>query len=382
MVDVTANMTGPLATMVLADQGADVVKVEPPHGDVVRRVGPAAGGTSAYFVNLNRGKRSVVVDLTVEEGAELVRGLADRADVFVENFRPGVAQRLGLGADRLQSRNPGLIYASISGFGPVGPMAGAPAYDHIVQALSGIAARQADRSGVPSLVRHGVVDKATGLTAAQAITAALFARGRGERPAVLDIAMLDAALSFLWPDGMMTETCRDPVSDAPSIAATFRTTPTADGHVCLITVTDEQFESLLRAVGRDDLLDERVSSVEQRAKHGGAVMREVGALLAAMPTAEVLERMARHDVPCAPVVPLEGVVDQEVVAVRGSVAEVDDPLLGRIVQPVPPARVAGWPGGGGLPVAPPLGAHTDEVLAEAGIDAGRRAELRARGVIR
>lgn len=382
VVDLTANMTGPMATLVLADQGADVVKIEPPQGDVVRRVGPGANGTSAYFANLNRGKRSVVVDLSSAEGIELVRSLADGADVFVENFRPGVAARLGLGATELQARNNRLVYASISGFGPEGPMSAAPAYDHIVQALSGIAARQAPRGGAPALVRHGVVDKATGLTAAQAITAALLARERGAGPAaVLDIAMLDVALSFLWPDGMMTETCLDPVSDTPGISQTFRTTATADGFVALITVTDEQFRNLLRAVEREDLLDERVARVEERGRHGGAVMREVGTILAAMSTVEVVERLGRHDVPCAPVVALPDVVNQEIVRARGSVAEVDDPLLGRIVQPISPTRLAGEPGDATLPLAPALGADTDEVLAEAGLDARRVAELRAGGVI-
>ena len=381
VVDITANMTGPLATLVLADQGADVVKVEPPEGDVVRRVGPGVPGTSAYFANLNRGKRSVVVDLSTGEGAELVRSLADRADVFVENFRPGVAERLGLGAGTLQARNDRLVYVSITGFGPTGPMAAAPAYDHIVQALSGIAARQAGRDGAPALVRHGIVDKATGLTAAQAITAALFARDRGHPAAVLDIAMLDAALFFLWPDAMMTETCRELVSDTPGITQTFRTTPTADGYVALITVTDEQFTNLLRAVDREDLLDERVARVETRGKHGGAVMRQVGAILAAMPTAEVLERLSRHDVPCAPVVALDEVATQELVQARGSMAEVVDPLLGRIVQPVPTARLAGQTAGTPLAVAPALGAHTDEVLREVAGDADRLADLRRRGVI-
>lgn len=382
VLDLSANMTGPFATMVLADQGADVIKVEPPEGDVVRRVGPGVPGTSAYFANLNRGKRSAVIDLTTEDGAALVRRLAERADVFVENFRPGVTERLGLGPAALRQTNRRLVYVSISGFGGSGPMAGAPAYDHTVQALSGIAARQAGRDGKPALVRHGIVDKATGLTAAQAISAALVARERRGEGAVLDIAMLDAALFFLWPDAMMAETGRDLTSDTPDITGTFRTTATADGYVALITVTDEQFANLLRAVGRGDLLDERVARVEQRGRHAGAVMRQVGAVLATWPTAQVLERLGRYDVPCAPVVALDQVADQEAVLARGSLGLAHDPLLGRLVQPVPSVRLAGQPVADALPAAPALGAHTDQVLAELGLDRAQVAALHRRGAVR
>ncbi|MEY2430500.1 MAG: hypothetical protein QOC92_225, partial [Acidimicrobiaceae bacterium] len=200
IIDLTSNMSGPLATMMLADQGADVVKVEPPTGDAIRTVGTGHDGMSAYFANNNRGKRSITVDLSTDAGRDVVRRLTADADVFVQNFRPGVIERLGLDSGLLCAANGRLVYASISGFGNRGPLAGAPAYDHVVQALSGFAAIQSAGTSEPSMVRHGVIDKATAYTLAQAVTAALLQRERTGRGARVDVSMLDVAIAFLWPD--------------------------------------------------------------------------------------------------------------------------------------------------------------------------------------
>ncbi|HVM65100.1 MAG TPA: CoA transferase, partial [Acidimicrobiales bacterium] len=309
VLDLSVNMTGPMATLVLAQQGADVVKLEPPEGDVVRRIGSGRDGMSAYFANLNRGKRSIVVDVQRPSGLDVALRLADAADVVVQNFRPGVVERLGLGPDVLCARNPRLVYASVNGFGTTGPMAALPAYDHVVQALSGIAALQSDpRTGTGALVRQGVVDKVTGYTVAQAVTAALFARASTGRGTHVEVPMLDAALSFTWPDGMMNQTCLDPVHVVPPIANTFRTTKTADGYIVLIAVTDEQWQGLFRASGMTHLLDDPdFATPGLRLKNGGRAMRDIGALFASLPTAEVLQRLEANDVACAPVVALEDV---------------------------------------------------------------------------
>ena len=204
IIDLTTNMSGPLATMVLADQGADVVKVEPPAGDAIRTVGTGHAGMSAYFANNNRGKRSIAIDLTKDAGRDVVRRLTADADVFAQNFRPGVVDRLGLSAQSLQAENPRLVYASISGFGTAGPLADAPAYDHVVQALSGFAAIQTAGTTEPSMVRHGVIDKATAYTLAQAITAALFQRertGQGTRHRRVDARRGDRVLVARRHDG-------------------------------------------------------------------------------------------------------------------------------------------------------------------------------------
>ena len=238
IIDLTTNMSGPLATMVLAEQGADVVKVEPVAGDLIRTIGTGRGGMSAYFANLNRGKRSIAIDLATPAGRDLVLRLSDGADVFVQNFRPGVVERLGVGPDDVMARNDALIYASISGFGLDGPLATAPAYDHVVQALAGFCALQGDDEQA-SMVKQGVIDKATSYTLAQAVTAALLPRtstGRGLR---IDVSMLDVALAYLWPDGMMNNTVIDPEKVLPPVARSFRVTPTADGFVALVTLTAE-----------------------------------------------------------------------------------------------------------------------------------------------
>jgi crotonobetainyl-CoA:carnitine CoA-transferase CaiB-like acyl-CoA transferase len=380
LVDLTMNMSGPLATMVLADQGADVIKVEPPGGEVIRRVGTGRRGTSTYFSNLNRSKRSIVIDLQTAEGHDLLLRLVDGADVFVQNFRLGVAERMGLGEDDLRRGRAGLIYVSITGFGPEGgPLSMAPAYDHGVQALSGIAARQADpRGGDPDLVRHGIVDKSTAYTAAQAITAALLARERTRAGAAIQVSMLDVALNFLWPDGMMNHTCLDEVPEVPAVAGSFRLTKTADGFVSVVTLTDSQWQGMVAASGV--AVDDRASSVEGRMKHGGETMREVKKHLLEMTTEDVVARMTANEVPCAPVVALGDVRSHPQVISSGVIEEIDHPALGRIVQPRPAARISGVTEAERTP-APAAGQHTDEILAEAGLSEDEVAELRSRGIV-
>jgi crotonobetainyl-CoA:carnitine CoA-transferase CaiB-like acyl-CoA transferase len=179
IVDFTANMSGPYATMLLGDQGADVIKIEPLDGDALRHVGSGTADMSAYFANLNRSKRSIALDLTREESRPIIDALLDSADVVLHNFRASVAERLGLEGPDVRRGRPTLIYVGIGGFGTAGPYGGRPAYDHVIQALSGFAARQSDlKTGEPNLVRQGVIDKTTGVMAAQAVTAALFERTR------------------------------------------------------------------------------------------------------------------------------------------------------------------------------------------------------------
>jgi crotonobetainyl-CoA:carnitine CoA-transferase CaiB-like acyl-CoA transferase len=382
ILDLSVNMTGPTATLMLAQQGADVIKVEPPEGDVVRRVGTGRGGTSAYFANLNRSKRSIVLDLQKPAGRDIAVRLAGDADVLVQNYRPGVVERLGLGPDEMCAANPTLVYVSINGFGHSGPMAALPAYDHVVQALSGIAALQSDpRDGTGALVRHGIVDKATGYTVAQAVTAALLARTRTGTGTRIEVSMLDTALNFVWPDGMMNQTCLDPVTVVPPIANTFRPTKTADGYIVLITVTDDQWQRLLRAAGLAHLLDDpQFRTPADRLKHGGRAMRQVAAVLAALSTAEVLERLSSHDVPCAPITALDDVASQPQVVAAGSLEETLDPVLGRVVQPRPAAHFAGIGEARRRP-SPALGQHTTEVLEDMGLSAAEVAALRADGVV-
>jgi len=385
IVDLTSNMSGPLATMVLADQGADVVKVEPLTGDAIRSVGSGHEGMSAYFANNNRGKRSIAVDLSLPGGRDLVRRLAAGADVVTQNFRPGVVERLGLGPDDLMPDHPRLVYGSISGFGRVGPLAGAPAYDHVVQALSGFAALQSG-GGEPSMVRHGVVDKATAYTFAQAITAALLQRERTGRGARVDVSMLDVAIAFLWPDGMMDHTVDQPSVTLPPTSRSFRVTPTRDGQVVLVTLTAAQWSGLTAALLDDDGNDDGggngggMEDTAARMRGGAEVMRRVRAQIATLPTAEVVERLRAADVPVAPVLALDEVAHHEQVVANGTVTAFDHEVLGPVHQPRPAPLFDGRPVEAAK-AAPRLGEHGTEVLAEAGWEPGEIEDLRARGVI-
>jgi crotonobetainyl-CoA:carnitine CoA-transferase CaiB-like acyl-CoA transferase len=379
VVDLTTNMSGPLTTMVLADQGADVVKVEPLAGDLIRTIGTSRAGMSAYFANLNRGKRSIAVDLGTDAGRGLVERMSADADVFVQNFRAGVIERLGLGPDVLRAANPRLVYASISGFGTTGPLGAAPAYDHVVQALSGFAALQDDGTA-PSMVRQGVIDKATAYSAAQAITAALLARaGTGEGTRI-DVAMLDVAIAFIWPDGMMDHTIAEPDKELPPVSRSFRLTPTADGHISLVTLTAAQWDALVAAVLDDADQAPDLSETGSRMASGGQIMRQVRARLATMPTAEAIERLSAADVPCAPVVGLADVPDHPQAAANGAAPAFEHSVLGQVHQARPAPLFDGEPSPL-VPWAPAVGQHTDEVLAEAGYDPDEVTKLRADGVI-
>ena len=379
IIDLTSNMSGPLATMVLADQGADVIKVEPPTGDAIRSVGTGHAGMSAYFANNNRGKRSIAVDLSTEAGRDVVRRLAADADVFTQNFRPGVIERLGLDAASLMAANPRLVYASISGFGTTGPLGDAPAYDHVVQALSGYAAIQSAGTNEPSMVRHGVVDKATAYTLAQAVTAALLQRERTGRGTKIDVSMLDVAIAFLWPDGMMDHTVDDPSNVLPPTSRSFRVTPTADGQVVLVTLTAAQWAGLTKALLDDGDADD-MTDTSARMKGGAEVMRRVRTAIAGMSTDDVVTRLRAADVPVAPVRQLDEVAHDPQVQACGTVKALEHNVLGKIHQPRPAPYFDGVtieP----TPTAPQIGDHTDEVLREAGWSDADVAELRANGVV-
>jgi crotonobetainyl-CoA:carnitine CoA-transferase CaiB-like acyl-CoA transferase len=379
IVDLTTNMSGPLATMVLADQGADVIKVESPAGDAIRSVGTGHDGMSAYFANNNRGKRSIVVDLSTEAGRDVVRRLAADADVFAQNFRPGVIDRLGLDAGSLMSANPRLVYASISGFGMSGPLGDAPAYDHVVQALSGFAAIQSAGTSEPSMVRHGVIDKATAYTLAQAVTAALLQRERTGRGTRIDVSMLDVAIAFLWVDGMMDHTIDAPSNVLPPTSRSFRVTPTADGQVVLVTLTAAQWAGLTEAL-LDEGGDGAMTDTSERMKGGAEVMRRVRAAIASMKTEEVVARLRAADVPVAPVRQLDEVADDPQVVASGTVKAFEHGVLGNVHQP----RPAPFFDGATIeptPTAPRLGEHTDEVLRDAGWSEADIAGLRAGGIV-
>ncbi|GAC1600942.1 MAG: CoA transferase [Acidimicrobiales bacterium] len=366
IIDFTQVVSGPLATMLLADQGADVIKVEPVTGDVMRGFGFACNGLSALFANNNRGKRSVSLDLSADEGRLAVLDLCRQADVVVENFRPGAMDRLGLGYEEVRSVQPDIVYVSISGFGDDGPYAGHPVLDPVIQGLTGIISVQVNPDiQVPDLVRNIVADKATALTAAQAITAALLVKERGLGGQRVVIPMLDSTLYFFWPDGMMDHTwLSDEVSPGARICELYRLTPTADGQLIYFAASDKQLRGLYRALGHAEWgADDRFLVVGQlaNAENRKALRDVLEEAFVQWSTAEILERMHAEDVPCGPILSLDEVHLDAQVRHNNALVEWDDPGSGRLRQPRPGARFSRTPVEPRYTVAA-LGEHTDALL--------------------
>jgi crotonobetainyl-CoA:carnitine CoA-transferase CaiB-like acyl-CoA transferase len=386
IVDVSQILSGPFACMILADQGAEVVKVESPGLGDPMRIGPyRRAGRAAFYVNANRGKRGIVLDLAKPRGREALLRLVARADVFVQNWRPGTAERLGLGYEALAALHPELIYVSISGYGDSGPYRDRRVYDPIIQGLTGhVGVQKNPELPIPDLVRNVVADKASAWTAAQAITAALFARARGAGGQHVAIPMLDASLYFFWPDGMMKHTwIGESEFPGPVLYELYRLWETADGHLIYFTATDSEFHGLFRALGHPEwVTDPRFATVSVRAE---AANREaLGALLLeairGWKTQDLIERMVAEQVPVGPVYTLEEMLEDPQLRHNRSFFEREDPVAGRMREARPPARFSKTPEApGGL--APSHGEHTEAVLAELGYAAGEIAALRAEGVI-
>jgi crotonobetainyl-CoA:carnitine CoA-transferase CaiB-like acyl-CoA transferase len=384
IVDLTIALSGPYAIGILADQGAEVIKVEPPGlGDIGRWVGVAFGGVSAMAQMVNRGKRSLAVNLRSEEGREIVRTLARRADVFAQNFRPGVIERLGLGYAELARENPRLIYLSISGFGADGPYAHKSAYDPVVQAYGGLAAVQAGRDGDPQLIRHTAADKITALTASQALSAALFARERGAGGQHLEVTMLESVVQFVWADAAGNEVLLNGDGSQPSsFSRDQKLWKTKDGWIIAAPTSDKDVAAICKGLGVDGWDDPSVRTIVARRQHPElfvALLRRVTDRVATMTSAEALAGMEREGAPCGEVLGPERLHLDPQVRARGILEESVHPVAGPMRQPRPAPRFAVTPAHVGAP-APTIGQHTDEILAELGLGA-RTAELRAAGVV-
>jgi crotonobetainyl-CoA:carnitine CoA-transferase CaiB-like acyl-CoA transferase len=382
IVDLSVMISGPLAGMMLADQGADVIKVESPGlGDIMRFLGTQKGGITGIFANNNRGKRSLVVDLKQPAGVELLRQLVATADVLIQNFRPGAMERLGLGYDDLSAVNPGLIYVSISGYGPTGPYSHRRVYDNVIQAASGLASVQTDpATGAPSLFRTLLCDKVTAYTAAQAITAALFARATGKATGQhITLAMLDAAVAFMWPDSAMDAALLD--DDAvrsPTIGSNYAVTVLADGFASAGAVTDAEFRGLCAALGRSDLAeDPRFATAGSRMQHAVEMVNLLREIAAGTTLADFERGAEEHDVPASRINTLAELPHDPQVRHNEIFVERQHPAAGTLREPRPAPRLSATPAGVSAP-APGFGQHSDEVVRELGLDP---AELRATRVI-
>jgi len=373
IVDLTSVISGPSATMLLADQGAEVIKVENPvaGGDHTRLGSNQRGGFSASFLNNNRGKRSIALDLKDPAAlAALLRILAG-ADVFVQNFRPGVAERMGLGEAAVRAAAPDIVYVSISGFGETGPYAQKPVYDPLVQAVSGLATVQAGSDDQrPRLVRTILPDKLTGIVAAQAITAALLARARGAPGQHVRLSMLDAVVAFLWSSDMGSQTFVEkaiPQQEAASFIDLIYATKT--GYITAAVQSDKEWAALTRALERPDWLeDPRFRTPALRQQHINERLALTQEVLLTRSAEEWLERLTMEGVPCAPVLTRTQLLSHPQTQANGIIVETEHPAAGRLRQARPAARFSVTPAAPGRP-APALGADTRAVLAEAGLAA-------------
>jgi crotonobetainyl-CoA:carnitine CoA-transferase CaiB-like acyl-CoA transferase len=371
VLDLTGVVSGPYATMFLADQGADVLKIEPIGGDITRRsraVIDKAGEFSALFISSNRGKRSLSIDVKSETGREVMAKLVAQSDVLVQNFRPGTTERLGLGPDELRKRHPRLIYVSISGVGDSGPYVKKRVYDPIIQALSGFADIQSQPvTSRPQMIRTIVCDKTTAVFAAQAVSSALYAREKTGQGDHIQVAMLDTMVSYLWPEGMMQytvvgaeATTMDP-NERPDLVF-----ETLDGYITCGTISDSEWQGFCKASGDPELArDERFATPGARFVNATARINRMQEYIAQRTTAEWLERLDGADVPCAPILRRGEIIQNEQVVARGLIEEFDQPTVGRVRQPKPAAifdvnkAVIGGP-------APRVGEHSRLVLSDLG----------------
>jgi len=366
--DLTTMVSGPMACMILADQGAEVIKVEPPGGDQMRALGPGHHGMTGAFFSCNRGKKSVCLDLKTNEGQAVLRDLIASADVLVQNFRPGAIDRMGFGETEVRKIRPDILYVSISGFGETGPYAGKRVYDPVIQALTGATDVQADRkTGRPQMFQVIIADKVTALTAAQAIAAGLFARTRTGKGQHIRLSMLDSLIAFFWPEQMATLNFvgheADPASFRSGMDLIYQT---KDGYITAGAVSDAEWKGLCEVLGKPEWIE------DPRFREAGPRMRNVAIRkeltaeeIAKWPSGELLARLDAADVPSAPLLTRHDLLDDAQVKANGLLVIGDYGELGQVRQPRPVARFDGTPSeiGG---AAPRLGEHNHDVLKSLG----------------
>ena len=381
VVDLTTAVSGPLAAVILADQGAEVIKVESPTGDFMRAGGEQAG-MNPTFVSCNRGKRSISLDLKQAGAVDILWRLVMASDVLLQNFRPGVVERLGIGSEAVLARHSRLVYASISGVGERGPYAAKRVYDPVIQALGGLADIQSDpKSGRPRMVRTLIADKTTAIYAAQAIVAALFARERSGNGQHVRLSMLDTMVSYVWPEAMAGFSMLEQSADRSTASAHDMVFATKDGYVTLGAVSDREWRALCEAIGRPEWIEDPLfATPPARSANRQLRLDLVEKEIHGRTTEELIAVLEAADVPCAPVLTRVQMLADPQIAANGLVHEIDQPGLGRLRQARPAARFEKTPASLPRP-APALGEHTLEILGEVGYRSAEIGDLSRAGVV-
>ncbi len=383
VIDLTTVVMGPFATQILAELGADVIKIEPPEGDNMRHAGPMKSAGMGYvFLNLNRGKRCIVLDLKRPEGREAVMRLMPSTDVLIYNVRPQAMARLGLSYEAVRAANPRILYVGAYGYSQRGPYAAKAAYDDLIQGASGVP-WLASRNGAeaPRYAPVNLADRLTGLHAVYAVTSALFHRERTGQGQAVEVPMFESVAHFVLGDHSAGLTYDPPIA-SPGYARLLarRPYPTRDGYICVLVYNDKQWKSFFAAIGRPEMMsDERYSSQANRAKHIAEIYDALADLMKTRTTAEWTSLFERADIPVSPMNSIEDVVHDPHLAASGFFAIESHPTEGNLLATRTPTD---WSESqpGALRPAPRLGEHSAEVLREAGYSAGEIAELARRGV--
>ncbi|HEX7856489.1 MAG TPA: CoA transferase [Sphingobium sp.] len=386
VLDFTRVLAGPAASLALADLGAEIIKIEPPGtGDETRSFPPFRDGESHYFLSVNRGKKSIVIDLKSEDGVALARDLAAKCDILVENYRPGVMDRLGLGYEALAKINPRLIYCGISGYGMTGPLKDNPSFDIVLQAMSGALSVNGEPGMLPSKLGIPLGDLVGGINGPIGILGALFERERTGKGKLIDISLMDGLVNML---GYLAQlaffTGEDPQpqgSQHPNLVP-YGLFPAKDGSIIIACLTNSFWSRICEAIGQPELIaDKRFDMIEKRRNARGEVNAIISTFTQAYDVAELVEIFTAAQVPHAPILGITEALSQPQTVAREMVVETEHPVLGRIPIVNRPIKYVNEPQP--VPDAPPvLGQHTDAILADVlGLDGEQIAKLRASGVV-
>jgi crotonobetainyl-CoA:carnitine CoA-transferase CaiB-like acyl-CoA transferase len=372
VVDMSQGIAGPHCGMLLALYGAEVVKIEPPTGDWMRGIGVRYGKQTSHSANYNRGKKSIVLDLKKPEALAAARRLVDRADVFLENFRPGAVARLGLGYDEVKKTNPGLVYLSISGYGQTGPYRDRPCTDTVAQAFSGMMTMNRAPDGTPVKAQVFLIDAITGLYGFQAVSMALLGRRGNGQGRYLDVSLMQSIAAIMSPH-LLDQYLQDGPTRLPNVPGGVY--QTKDGHVLVTLLNERQYRSICSALGMPELADDpRFNDFEKRAQNKDTLLPILQQVFLTETSVAWAERMRAADVLTSPVNgPLDWLKDPHVQAVNAA-PMVTQPDLGAVPVPSIPAAA---PSRDGDPRhrLPDVGEHTEEVLSGLGLSAAEIAAL-------